>query len=83
MSYIGIGSIGVVVLIGITVGAVLAFQSYVGLHRFGAERFIGPIIFIAMVREFGPVLTAIMVIGRAGSAMTAEIGTMRITEQIL
>ncbi|MBU4387666.1 ABC transporter permease [Candidatus Dependentiae bacterium] len=82
MSYIGIGSIGVVVLIGITVGAVLAFQSYVGLHRFGAERFIGPIIFIAMVREFGPVLTAIMVIGRAGSAMTAEIGTMRITEQI-
>ncbi|MFH1461506.1 MAG: ABC transporter permease [bacterium] len=82
MSYIGVGSIGVIVLIGITIGAVLAVQSYEGLHRFGAERFIGPIIFISMVREFGPVLTAIMVIGRAGSAMTAEIGTMRITEQI-
>jgi phospholipid/cholesterol/gamma-HCH transport system permease protein len=82
MSYIGIGSIGVITLIGITIGAVLAVQSYEGLHRFGAERFIGPIIFISMVREFGPVLTAIMVIGRAGSAITAEIGTMRITEQI-
>ncbi|MBD3273300.1 MlaE family lipid ABC transporter permease subunit, partial [Candidatus Dependentiae bacterium] len=82
MSYIGIGSLGVIVLIGVTVGAVLAVQSYEGLHRFGAEKFIGPIIFISMVREFGPVLTAIMVIGRAGSAMTAEIGTMRITEQI-
>ena len=82
MSYIGIGSLSVIVLIGVTVGAVLAVQSYEGLHRFGAERFIGPIIFISMAREFGPVLTALMVIGRAGSAMTAEIGTMRITEQI-
>lgn len=82
MSYIGVGSMGVIILIGVTIGAVLAVQSYEGLHRFGAERFIGPIIFISMVREFGPVLTAIMVIGRAGSAMTAEIGTMRITEQI-
>lgn len=82
MSYIGVGSISVVTLIGVTVGAVLAVQSYEGLHRFGAERFIGPIIFIAMAREFGPVLAAIMIIGRAGSAITAEIGTMRITEQI-
>lgn len=82
MSYIGVGSIGVILLIGFTIGAVLAVQAYEGLHRFGAERFIGPIVFISMVREFGPVLTAVMVIGRAGSAMTAEIGTMRITEQI-
>ena len=82
MSFIGVSSLSVIVLIGVTVGAVLAVQSYEGLHRFGAERFIGPIIFISMAREFGPVLTAIMVIGRAGSAMTAEIGTMRITEQI-
>ncbi|MBD3231707.1 MlaE family lipid ABC transporter permease subunit [Candidatus Dependentiae bacterium] len=82
MYFIGVSSLSVIILIGITVGAVLAVQSYEGLHRFGAERFIGPIIFIAMTREFGPVLTAIMVIGRAGSAMTAEIGTMRITEQI-
>lgn len=82
MSYIGIDSLGVIILIGVTIGAVLSVQSYEGLHRFGAERFIGPIIFISMVREFGPVLTAIMVIGRAGSAITAEIGSMRITEQI-
>ena len=80
--FIGVSSLSVIVLIGVTIGAVLAVQSYEGLHRFGAERFIGPIIFISMAREFGPVLTAIMVIGRAGSAMTAEIGTMRITEQI-
>ncbi len=82
MYFIGVSSLSVIVLIGVTIGAVLAVQSYDGLHRFGAERFIGPIIFISMAREFGPVLTAIMVIGRAGSAMTAEIGTMRITEQI-
>ena len=82
MSFIGVSSLSVIVLIGVTVGAVLAVQSYTGLHRFSAERFIGPIIFISMAREFGPILAAIMVIGRAGSAMTAEIGTMRITEQI-
>lgn len=82
MSFIGVNSLGVIALIGITVGAVLAVQSHIGLHSFGAERFIGPIVFISMAREFGPVLAAIMVIGRAGSAMTAEIGTMRITEQI-
>lgn len=82
MNYIGVNSAGVVVLIGITVGAALALQSYIGLERFGATQFIGPIVFIGMTREFGPVFTAIMVIGRAGSAMTSEIGTMRITEQI-
>lgn len=82
MHFIGINSLSVVSLIGVTGGAVLAIQSYIGLHRFGAEQFIGPVIFLAMVREFGPVFTAIMVIGRAGSAITAEIGTMRITEQI-
>lgn len=82
MNYIGINSLSVVSLIGITSGAVLALQSHIGLQRFGAERFIGPVIFLSMTRELGPVFTAIMVIGRAGSAITAEIGTMRITEQI-
>jgi phospholipid/cholesterol/gamma-HCH transport system permease protein len=82
MHFIGVSSLSVVALIGTTGGAVLALQSYVGLHRFGAEQFIGPVIFLSMAREFGPVFTAIMVIGRAGSAITAEIGTMRITEQI-
>lgn len=82
MNYIGVNSLGVVALIGITSGAVLALQSHIGLQRFGAERFIGPVVFLSMTRELGPVFTAIMVIGRAGSAITAEIGTMRITEQI-
>jgi len=82
MNYIGVNSIGVVILVGMTVGAAIALQSYIGLERFGATQFIGPIVYIGMTREFGPVFTAIMVIGRAGSAMTSEIGTMRITEQI-
>jgi len=82
VNFIGITSLSIVLLIGAAVGGVLALQSYVGLHRFGQERFIGPLVFISMVREFGPVLTAVMVTGRAGSAMTAELGTMRITEQI-
>ena len=82
MNYIGVQSMSIIMLISITVGAVLAIQSYEGLHKFGAEQFIGPIVFLSLSRELSPVLTAIMVIGRAGSAMTAEIGTMRITEQI-
>ncbi|KKQ48768.1 MAG: hypothetical protein US69_C0014G0009 [candidate division TM6 bacterium GW2011_GWF2_38_10] len=82
MNYIGVGTVGVVFLVGATIGAALALQSYIGLERFGATQFIGPIVFLAMAREFGPVFAAIMVIGRAGSAMTAEIGTMNITEQI-
>ena len=82
MYFIGVTSLGVVFLVGITIGAALALQSYVGLERFGATQFIGPIVFLSMAREFGPVFAAIMVIGRAGSAITAEIGSMRITEQI-
>lgn len=82
MNYIGVGTLGIVFLVGITIGAVIALQSYIGLERFGATQFIGPIVFLSMVREFGPVFSAIMVIGRAGSAITSEIGTMRITEQI-
>lgn len=82
MSYIGVGSLSIILLVGIAVGAVLALQSYVGLARFGSTQFVGPIVFLAMAREFGPVFAAIMVIGRAGSAMTAELGSMRISEQI-
>ena len=82
MSHIGIGSISIVFLVGIAIGAVLALQSYIGLKRFGSTQFIGPIVFLSMAREFGPVFSALMVIGRAGSAMTAELGSMRISEQI-
>ena len=82
MLHIGVNSISVVMLTGASSGAVLAYQSYQGLSRFNGEQFLAPIVFISMVREFGPVLSAIMVTARAGSSMTAEIGTMRITEQI-
>ena len=82
VNYIGVNSIIIVFLVGVAIGAVLAIQSYVGLARFGSTQFIGPIVFLSMTREFGPVFTAIMVIGRAGSAMTAELGSMRISEQI-
>lgn len=80
--YIGVKSLSIVILVGSAIGAVLAIQSFVGLERFSASQFIGPVVFLSMAREFGPVFAALMVIGRAGSAITAEIGTMRITEQI-
>lgn len=82
MHYIGVSSLTIVFLVGIAVGAVLSIQSYIGLERYGSTQLIGPIVFLSMTREFGPVFTAIMVIGRAGSAMTAELGSMRISEQI-
>lgn len=82
MEIIGVNSLVIVVLTGAFTGAVLAFQSYIGFKRFGGEEFIGPVVALSLVRELGPVLTGLMVAGRAGSAIAAEIGTMRITEQI-
>ncbi len=80
--YIGVSSLSIILLTGGAIGAILAIQAHVGLHKFGAERFIGTLIFLSMAREFGPMISAIMVTGRAVSAMTAEIGSMKITEQI-
>ena len=83
MDRIGVGSFPIVFLTGSFTGAVLfALQSYIGFKRFGAEQFIGPVVALSMIRELGPVLTGLMVTGRSGSSMAAEIGTMRITEQI-
>jgi phospholipid/cholesterol/gamma-HCH transport system permease protein len=82
MVAVGIESLPVVISTGATIGGVLALHAYKGLSTFGADQFIGPLVFLAMAREFGPVLSALMVAGRAGSAMTAEIGTMRISEQL-
>lgn len=79
---IGVQSAGIVILTGSFAGMVFALQSYIGFQRVGGEQFIGAIVALGMIRELGPVLTGLMVTGRAGSAMTAEIGTMRITEQI-
>jgi phospholipid/cholesterol/gamma-HCH transport system permease protein len=79
---IGFNSLVIVVLTGTFTGAVLALQTYIGVRRYGGEEFVGPIVALSMTRELGPVITGLMVTGRAGSAIAAEIGTMRITEQI-
>src|SRR3990170_1110145 len=82
MEFVGVNSLFVVILTGAFTGAVLALQSYNALKRFGAESLVGPTVALSMARELGPVLTALMVTGRAGSAMATELGTMRVTEQI-
>ena len=69
-------------LTGIFAGAVLTLQTYDAFVKFGSENMIGPVVAISLTRELGPVLTGLMVTGRSGSGIAAEIGTMRITEQI-
>jgi phospholipid/cholesterol/gamma-HCH transport system permease protein len=78
---IGAQSTAVVALVGVFTGAVLAVQGEYTLAKFGATAFVGPAVALSLIRELGPVLTALMVNGRAGSAMTAELGIMKITEQ--
>lgn len=82
MNRIGVESMSIVALTGLFTGMVLALQTYIGFQRVGGEQFIGAIVALGLIRELGPVLTALMVTGRAGSAITAEIGTMIITEQV-
>ena len=79
---IGVRSFSVVTLTAIAIGMVLALQTAVGLVRFGAELYVGIIISLAIVREIGPVLTALVVGGRVGAGIAAEIGSMQVTEQI-
>ncbi len=79
---VGVLSVPVVAVTGAFTGMVLAFESALAFRRFGSEDLIGTVIALAMTRELGPVLTGVMVAGRVGSAMAAELGTMRITEQI-
>src|SRR5438093_766419 len=82
MHFIGVKSLFVIVLTGAFTGMVLGLQGYYSLRKFGAEGLLGSAVALSIIRELGPVLSALMVTGRAGSAMTAEIGLMRITEQI-
>lgn len=82
MYEVGFKSIPVVLVTGLFTGMVLALQSYTGFKRFGAETLVGTVVALSMTREMGPVLTAFVVTGRAGAAMAAELGTMRVTEQI-
>jgi len=82
VEYVGIKSIPVVLITGGFTGMVLALQSYTGFKRFNAEAFVGTVVALSMTRELGPVLSGLMVSGRVGSAMAAELGTMQVTEQI-
>jgi len=80
--FIGMKSVFVICLTGAFSGMVLGLQGYYALVKYGSTAALGSAVALSLVREMGPVLTAIMVIARAGSSMTAEIGIMRITEQI-
>ena len=82
LNFIGYKSTFVVVLTAVFTGMVLALQGYYTLRKFGSEAVLGSAVALSIIRELGPVLAALMVTARAGSAMTAEIGIMRITEQI-
>jgi phospholipid/cholesterol/gamma-HCH transport system permease protein len=82
IDFIGVKSIGVVVITGGFIGAVFAAQCEFQFKRLGMSSAVGPVVAIAMCRELGPVLCALMIAGRVGSAMAAELATMKITEQI-
>lgn len=82
ISFIGAKSLFVIFLTAGFTGMVLGLQGYYTLAKFGSEGMLGTAVALSLIRELGPVLTALMVTGRAGSAITAEIGIMRITEQI-
>jgi phospholipid/cholesterol/gamma-HCH transport system permease protein len=79
---IGVLSILIICVSGIAVGMVLSLQGYTTLVRFGAENSLGAVVGLSLIRELGPVLTALLATGRAGSSVTAEIGTMKATEQL-
>lgn len=80
--FIGVGSLGINSVAASFMGAVLGYQFYVSLHRFGADALLGGSVGVTLFRELGPVMTGFMVTGRTGSAMAAEISSMRISEQV-
>src|SRR5688500_13066370 len=82
MDRIGFGSLPIVLLTGLFTGMVLALQSSVELAKFGADVYVGNLVGASMIRELGPVLASLMVASRIGSAIAAEIGSMRVTEQL-
>ena len=82
LRFIGSGSVAVIFFTALSSGMVLGLQGYYSLHKFGAEGMLGSAVALTLIMELGPILTALMVTGRVGSAICAEIGIMRITEQI-
>jgi phospholipid/cholesterol/gamma-HCH transport system permease protein len=82
MDSIGVGSLTIVTLTGLFTGMVLTVQSSATLDAFGARPYVGRLVSLSIIRELGPVLTALMVAGRVGSGMAAELGSMVVTQQI-
>ncbi len=82
IQFMGYGSLGVIFLTSFFTGLVEAVQLYQGFHKFGVEDFMGYTIFLSIVKELGPVFAALMVVSRGISAYAAELGSMRVTEQI-
>lgn len=82
MEFVGVGSLLIIVLVGTFTGMVFGLQSVEAFRQFQAESFVGSTVALALSRELSPVLTALMITGRAASAMATELGSMRITEQI-
>lgn len=79
---IGYRSLSIVTLTGMFTGMVMAFQTGMEMSRFGAKAYIGSVVSLSLVRELGPVLTALVVAGRVGAGITAELGSMKVTDQI-
>ncbi len=82
MYVVGVQSLGIIVLTGVFTGLVLGLQTSVQLRGFGATAYIGRLVSASMIRELGPVLGGLMVAGRVGSGIAAELGAMRVTDQI-
>jgi phospholipid/cholesterol/gamma-HCH transport system permease protein len=80
--FLGTRSMSIIFLTGAFTGMVLGLQLYYTLRKFGSEALLGPAVALSLIRELGPVFSALMITGRTGSALTAEIGMMRISEQI-
>ena len=78
----GVNALPIIVLVSFLVGVIMAFQAAVALRRFGAEIFVANLIGLSMLREMGPLMTAIILAGRSGSAFAAELGTMKVREEI-
>ena len=82
MEFIGVGSLSIIVLVSVFTGGVFGLQSVEAFRVFNADGYVGTAVSLTLTREIAPVITALMVAGRAGSAMATELGSMRITEQI-
>lgn len=82
MDQVGVQGIPLVLLLGVLIGLILAFQSLVPMKRFGADIYVANLVALGLVRELGPLLTAVVLSGRSGSAFAAEIGTMKVNQEL-